>query len=106
MGLNNKESDTHVDAYSDRFRDAGSIPAASNAGESHTVQSVAVKELSQFTDGDSQKLYSAFIDGNYPKFITFRECYRVLLTWYRFSVFLQRILLFFTRNCTSLSMPY
>ena len=31
MGLNNKELDTHVDAYSDRYRDAGSIPAASNA---------------------------------------------------------------------------
>ena len=29
MGSNNKESDTHVDAYSDRYRDAGSIPAAS-----------------------------------------------------------------------------
>ena len=30
MGSNNKESDTHVDAYSDQYRDAGSIPAASN----------------------------------------------------------------------------
>jgi len=30
MGLKLKESDTHVDAYSDRYRDAGSIPAASN----------------------------------------------------------------------------
>ena len=29
MGLKLKESDTHVDAYSDQYRDAGSIPAAS-----------------------------------------------------------------------------
>ena len=32
MGLNNKELATHVDAYSDRYWDAGSIPAASNDG--------------------------------------------------------------------------
>ena len=32
MGLKNKESATHVDAYSDRYWDAGSIPAASNDG--------------------------------------------------------------------------